>query len=165
MVPVSVSLGIDKRGRWTDSPYGFPSSANPKQASVEKNVERTFVVPSTSRRWSSVHFFKTTSENRSLLSLTSFSWKTPLGGKVIGGTLNVLERQQHLLTSTLTWLVSCLPIQSLEKLSNSRSQCSVKVLSSANFFEVLRITFLTSIFYCKKSSPFEFSFWKSESNS
>ena len=68
----------------------------------------------------------------------------PVGGEVIGGISHVLE---YLFILASSWLVSCLPIQSLEKLSKSRSQCSVKVLVSAPFFGALRIAFLTSVFY------------------
>ncbi len=37
-------------------------------------------------------------------------------------------------TIASTWLVCCLPIQSLDKLRKSGSQCSVKVLASAHVF-------------------------------
>ncbi len=56
----------------------------------------------------------------------------PVGGKVIGGISHVLE---YLFTLASTWLVSCLQIQSWEKLSKRRSQCSVNVLASAHFLE------------------------------
>ena len=42
---------------------------------------------------------------------------------MISGILHVLEPRQYLFTLASTWLVSCLPIQSLHKLSRSRSQC------------------------------------------
>ncbi len=74
-------------------------------------------------------------------SSKSSSWKTedleaPVGGKVIGGILDVIEWQQNLFTFVYlasTWLVPCLPIQTLEKLSKSWSQCSVTFLASAHF--------------------------------
>ncbi len=68
----------------------------------------------------------------------------PVGGEVIGGISHVLE---YLFTLASTWLVSCLPIQSLEKPSKTRSQCSVKVFASAHFLGALNIAFLTSVFY------------------
>ncbi len=78
----------------------------------------TFFVPSRSRRWSSAHFFKAASENGKLSS----SWKTEdledlVGGEVIGGILHA----QYLFTLASAWLIPCLPIQSLEKLSKSES--------------------------------------------
>ncbi len=63
-----------------------------------------------------------------------FQWEDledPVGGEVFGGISHVLE---YLFTLASTWPVSCLQIQSLEKLSKSRSQCSVKLLASAHFF-------------------------------
>ena len=58
----------------------------------------------------------------------------PVGGEVIGGISHVHDVLQYLFTLASTWLVSCLLIQSLEKLSKSLSQCSAKVLASAHFF-------------------------------